>query len=95
MAKRMSRREFSRIAAAGVVAAPIAGLARKSMEKPTVEASGTTAGEKVQEAVAKQEGEMKALRSHTLSYGLEPAFTFQARMRPRRAPSVSLTGRKG
>lgn len=75
--------------------APIAGLAQEKTEKPAIQASNPAAGEKVQEAVVRQEGEMKALRSHTLSYGLEPAFTFQAKLRPRRAPTVTLTAPKG
>jgi hypothetical protein len=95
MTKKISRREFHRIAAAGAVMAPIAGLAQEKTEKPAVQAATPATGEKVQEVVAKQESEMKALRSHTLPYGLEPAFTFQARPRPRRAPSVTLTPPKG
>jgi hypothetical protein len=95
MTKKISRREFHRIAAAGAVVAPIAGLSQEKTEKPAVQVAIPATGEKVQEAVAKQESEMKALRSHTLPYGLEPAFTFQARPRPRRAPSVTLTPTKG
>jgi hypothetical protein len=78
------------------VVTPIAGLSRDKTEKPAVQAATPATGEAVQEAVAKQETEMKALRNHTLSYGLEPAFTFQARPRPRRAPSiVTLSAPKG
>lgn len=95
MTKKISRREFHRIAAAGAVVAPIAGLAQEKTDKAAAQAGGTAAGEKVQQAVAKQEGEMKTLQSHTLPYGLEPAFTFQARPRPRRAPTVALTPPKG
>lgn len=95
MTKKISRREFHRLAAAGAVVAPIAGLAQEKTEKTAVQASRPVAGEKVQEAAAKQEGEMKALRTHTLPYGLEPAFTFQAKPRPRRAPTVTLTPAKG
>jgi hypothetical protein len=95
MTKKISRREFHRIAAAGAVVAPIAGLSQEKTEKPAVQVAIPATGEKVQEAVAKQESEMKALRSHTLPYGLDPAFTFQARPRPRRAPSVTLTPTKG
>ena len=95
MTKKISRREFHRIAAAGAVVAPIAGLSQEKTEKPVVQGGVPGTGEKAQEAVAKQESEMKALRSHTLPYGLEPAFTFQARPRPRRAPSVTLTPPKG
>jgi hypothetical protein len=95
MTKQISRREFHRIAAVGAVMAPLAGLSQEKTEKPAVQIAERAAGEKVQEAMAKQESEMKALRSHTLPYGLEPAFTFQARPRPRRAPSVTLTPPKG
>ena len=95
MTKKISRREFHRIAAAGAVVAPIAGLAQEKTEKPTVQIATRAAGDKVQEAIAKQESEMKTLRSYTLPYGLEPAITFQARPRQRRAPSVTLTPPKG
>jgi hypothetical protein len=95
MTKKISRREFHCIAAAGAVLAPIAGLSQEKTEKSDVQIATPATGEKAQEAVAKQESEMKALRTHTLPYGLEPAFTFQARLRPRRAPSVTLTPPKG
>jgi hypothetical protein len=96
MTKKISRREFHRIAAAGAMVAPIAGLSQQKSEKPVVQAATPATVEKVQEAVAKQESEMRALRSHTLPYGLDPAFTFQARPRPRRAPAVvTLSAPKG
>lgn len=95
MTKQISRREFHRIAAAGAVVVPIAGFAQEKTEKPAVQAGAPATGEKVQEAAARQESEMRGLRSHTLPYGLEPAFTFQARPRPRRSPSVTLTPPKG
>ena len=95
MTNNISRREFHRIAAAGAMVAPFAGLAQEKTEKSPVQSATPGVGEKVQEAVAKQDGEMKGLRSHTLPYGLEPAFTFQARPRPRRATSVTLTPPKG
>lgn len=95
MTRKISRREFHRIAAAGAVVAPIAGLSQEKKGKSAIQPGAPAAGEKVQEAMAKQESEMKVLRTHTLPYGLEPAFTFQARLRPRRAPSVTLAPTKG
>jgi hypothetical protein len=94
MTKKISRRDFHRIAAAGAVAAPLARIAQERTEHPSAETS-KTADAKVEEAVAKQEAEMRGVRSHTLPYGLEPAFTFQAKMRPRRAPTVTLAPPKG
>ena len=89
---KLSRREFHRLAAAGAIAAPIVGLAQEKTEKTPAQSGPIPMAQKAQEAVAKQEAEMKTLRSHTLPYGLEPAFIFQAKARPRRAPAeIKLT----
>jgi hypothetical protein len=92
MLKRITRREFHLLAAAGAIAAPLAasGLPgqqpQSTTEKPPVQALLTSEEQKkVNEEVAKREEEMSILHRHTLPYGLEPAFVFRARVPRRRA----------
>ena len=95
MTKQLSRREFHLLAAVGAVTAPIVGLVQEKTENAPAQSGPIPAAQKVQEAVAKQEAGMKTLRSRTLPYGLEPAFIFQAKPRPRRAPAeIKLTSPK-
>ena len=91
--KRISRREFSRLAIAGAAAAPLAGATLQKpegqtlMAKPTAMKPSLTPDEekKVEEAVAEREKGMAEMRAHTLPYGLEPAFLFRVRTPARRA----------
>jgi hypothetical protein len=91
--KRISRREFSRLAIAGAAAAPLAGAtlqepeAQTVLAKPAATKPALTADEekRVEEAVAEREKGMAEMRAHTLPYGLEPAFLFRVRTPARRA----------
>jgi hypothetical protein len=90
--KRISRREFNRLAAVAVAAAPLARRSgHEAASAPPTPPQATpnpvlTADQekKVREALAKRAEEVAPLRDHTLPYGLEPAFTFRARPAPRR-----------
>jgi hypothetical protein len=90
--KQISRREFNRLAAVAMAAAPLAPMGGhevasappappQATPKPVLTADQE---KKVREAVAKRAEEVAPLRDHTLPYGLEPAFTFRARPTPRR-----------
>jgi len=92
MAKRITRREFHLIAAAGAVAAPLGSATlgaqqpQKTTENPPTKPLITPELEKkVNEEIADREKEMARVHQHTLPYGLEPAFLFRARVPKRRA----------
>jgi len=96
MSKRITRREFNLLAAAGAIAAPLiaatldAQQPQSATEKPPIKPLLTSDEEKkVNEEVAKREEEMAGLHRHTLPYGLEPAFLFRARVPRRRASAKS------
>lgn len=92
--KRMSRREFGRLAAVGAVGVPLARmgaheLAPAQSSSPQTAPKPTLTAEqekKLQEEVAKRAEDLGPLRDHTLPYSLEPAFLFRARSAPRRHP---------
>jgi hypothetical protein len=91
--KRISRRDFHRLAVVGAVATPLAGIpgAAFAQEQATEAKLGAKPvltpeqTKKVQEAVAKRDEQLAGMRGHTLPYGLEPAFIFRARAATRRA----------
>lgn len=99
--KRISRREFHRLAAAGAIAGAAAATALAQVSAHSREApqSQTAAPKpptkllltaeqekKVQEAIAEREQDIAILRNRTLPYNLEPAFVFHVRSATRRPP---------
>jgi hypothetical protein len=99
--KRISRREFHRLAAAGAIAGaaaatPLAQVSAHSHEAPQSQTAAPkpptklllTAEQekKVQEAIAEREQDIAILRNRTLPYNLEPAFVFHVRSATRRPP---------
>lgn len=89
MAKRITRRQFNQLAIAGAVVAPLAGVSGQQASQtqaPPKKAPSLTKDQeaKLQEALGKREEQMVRVRAHTLPYSLEPAFTFRARVAPRR-----------
>ena len=98
--KKLTRRQFSKLAGAAALAFPVAGpvaadLARPAMPQQTAAAPPESKlqltpdqEEAVRRAVERRDRQLNALRSRTLPYSLEPAFVFAVRQRPR-------TGRKG
>lgn len=99
--KRITRREFHRLAAAGAIAGAAAAttLAQASLHSPVAPQSQTAAPKpptkllltaeqekKVQEAIAEREQDIAVLRNRALPYNLEPAFVFHVRSAARRAP---------
>jgi len=99
--KRMSRRDFHRFAAVGAVVAPLAGISGQVLaqeqavdNKPNAKQVLTPEqAKKVQESVAKREEKLAVMRSHTLPYGLEPAFVFRV-CTPRRVATSAAKGSK-
>ena len=99
--KRISRREFHWLAAAGAIAGAAAStqLAQASLHhplarqqsvapKPPVKLLLTAEQEKkVQEAIVEREQDVAVMRSRTLPYSLEPTFVFHVRAAARRAPA--------
>jgi hypothetical protein len=88
--RRISRREFHHLATVGAIsgaaaatmplveAAAARAQAQTAAPKPPTKILLTPEQEKkVQEAVAKRDEDVAALRSRTLPYTLEPAFVFQ------------------
>jgi len=99
--KRITRREFHRLAAAGAIAGaaaatPLAQASAHSAEAPQSQAAAPkpptklllTAEQekKVQEAIAEREQDIAILRNRALPYNLEPAFVFHVRSVARRPP---------
>ena len=96
--KRITRREFHRIAAIGAISGAVAAapLAHASLQSPQSQAAAPkpptklllTADQekKVQEAITEQEQDIAILRNRALPYSLEPAFVFHVRSAARRAP---------
>jgi hypothetical protein len=93
---RISRREFTRLAALGAAVSPLAGIsaAREPQSQspetnpaPKQVLSAEQEG-KVREAVAKRDEQLAGMRARTLPYGLEPAFVFSVRT-ARHAPPVN------
>ena len=100
--KRITRREFHVLAAAGVLAGAAAAAppAQATIHSPLAPQSQTTAPKpptkllltpeqekKVQEKIAEREQDIAALRNRALPYNLEPAFVFHVRAATRRAPA--------
>jgi hypothetical protein len=96
MANRISRREFHRLAAIGAAVAPLAGVA-EAQPPDTSSKSGENREQeaKLKEVEERRNKTLEPLRSHTLAYGLEPAFTFHPRVPVRRVPSPALKAAKG
>lgn len=97
--KRITRREFHHLAAVGAIsgaaaaAMPLVNAAAALPQTQTAAAKPPTKilltpeqEKKVQEAMAKRDEDVAALRSRTLPYALEPAFIFHVRAAARRAP---------
>jgi hypothetical protein len=94
--KRISRREFHRLAAIGAVSGALAHSSplpqspqtQTVAPKPPTKILLTAEQEKkVGEKVVERDQDMAGLRSRSLPYILEPAFVFRARM-PQRRPQV-------
>jgi hypothetical protein len=94
--KRISRREFHRLAAIGAISGalahaspqPQAPQTQTAASKPPTKILLTAEQEKkVAEKVAERDQDMAGLRSHSLPYTLEPAFVFRARV-PQRRPAA-------
>jgi len=92
--KRISRREFHRLAAVGAVSGTLARASLAAAQtqtaapKPPVKVLLTAEQEKkVSEEIAERDKELAGLRSRTLPYSLEPAFVFRARI-PQRRPAA-------
>jgi hypothetical protein len=94
--KRISRREFHRLAAIGAVSGalahaspqPQAPQTQSAPPKPPTKVLLTAEQEKkVGEKVAERDQDMAGLRSRNLPYTLEPAFVFRARV-PQRRPAT-------
>jgi hypothetical protein len=92
--KRMSRRQFGKLAALGAVGVPFASGIRTDSrpdiagDENSLKLQGKAGpnppltpqqSEKLAEAVAKRDQQLAGVRSHTLPYGLEPAFVFRVR----------------
>jgi len=101
--KKLSRRQFSKLASAAALAIPVAASAnpvgavfrppaspQQPVSPPPASKLNLTPDqeEAVRRAVERRDRQLNALRSRTLPYSLEPAFVFAVRQRPR-------TGRKG
>lgn len=89
--KRISRREFHRLAAIGAVSGALAHASpqpQSTAPKPPTKVLLTAEQEKkVGEKVAERDQDMAGLRSRNLPYALEPAFVFRARV-PQRRPAA-------
>jgi hypothetical protein len=91
--KRISRRDFHRLAAAGAVSgalahpSPQAPQTQTAATKPPVKLLLTPEQEKkVAEELAKRDEKIARLHTRALPYNLEPAFVFHARIPQRRSP---------
>lgn len=97
--KRITRREFHRLAAASAIvgAAAATPLAQASPQSPVASQTQTATPKpptkllltaeqekKVQEKIAEREQDIAVLRNRTLPYNLEPAFVFHVRSAGRR-----------
>ena len=91
--KRISRREFHRLAAVGAIsgalphASPQSAQTQTTAPKPPTKVLLTAEQEKkVGEEIADRDKNLAGLRSRALPYALEPAFVFHARTPQRRPP---------
>jgi hypothetical protein len=91
--KQISRREFHRLAAVGVVTGALAHASLEAPQTQTAEPKPPAKilltpeqEKKVAEQVAERDKIVARLRSHNLPYNLEPAFVFHVRSAPRRSP---------
>ena len=94
--KRITRREFHRLAAIGAVSGALAHASpqpqsaqpQSAAPKPPTKVLLTAEQEKkVADKIAERDQDMAGLRSRSLPYALEPAFVFRARV-PQRRPAA-------
>ena len=96
--KKLSRRQFSKLASAAALAIPVAASANplgavfrppSSPQQPATPPQASKLNltleqeEAVRRAVERRDRQLAGLRSRTLPYALEPAFVFAVRPRPR------------